>query len=241
MTISVLPRSAREVRRAGGGQVSGVPRQPETASSATDALADLADIDVPAASKPAGEPAWALAARCFAGYLDGDRSALDEMVRALSPALWQVVRSYGLDRNTAEDVVQTTWLILLRSAESVKDAQAVWRWLTTTARREAWRLARQGGRTQPTEDLVLERALPTARSPELTVVDEDGDVRLWRHVSKLDQRCQRLLRVVAFDDRPDYATLSVRLGMPVGSIGPTRSRCLAKLRTLMTSEEGRRP
>ena len=56
---------------------------------------------------------------------------------------------------------------------------------------------------------------------------------LWHAVSQLTERCQRLLRVVAFEDRPDYARLARSLAMPIGSIGPTRQRCLAKLRALL--------
>jgi len=59
---------------------------------------------------------------------------------------------------------------------------------------------------------------------------------LWRNVAKLPERCQQLLRVVAFAERPDYGALSVALGMPVGSIGPTRGRCLAKLRTMLSAD-----
>lgn len=58
-------------------------------------------------------------------------------------------------------------------------------------------------------------------------------MRLWSAVRRLAERCQRLLRVIAFEDRPDYARIAADLGMPVGSIGPTRNRCLAKLRALL--------
>ncbi len=57
--------------------------------------------------------------------------------------------------------------------------------------------------------------------------------QLWGAVASVDERCRKLLRVVAFMDRPDYQTLSTDLDMPVGSIGPTRARCLAKVRTAL--------
>ena len=63
-------------------------------------------------------------------------------------------------------------------------------------------------------------------------------VTFLQAVKRLDERCQRLLRVVAFQQRPDYASLALLLDMPMGSIGPTRSRCLGKLRTMITSDEG---
>ena len=61
----------------------------------------------------------------------------------------------------------------------------------------------------------------------------DGDERLWGAVERLPERCQALLRIVAFEHRPDYTTIAADLGMPVGSIGPTRGRCLQKLRTMI--------
>lgn len=181
---------------------------------------------------------WDTASRCFRAWKDGDRAALDELVRAVTPVLWQVVRSYELDRTSAEDVVQTTWLTLIRKSEQVRDDQAVLRWLTITARREAWRVAQAMGRADPTEESVIETSLPTSRSPEAEVVESDTARRLWSHVRALDARCRHLLRVVAFQDRPDYATVATTLNMPMGSIGPTRSRCLAKLRSRMAADEG---
>lgn len=59
---------------------------------------------------------------------------------------------------------------------------------------------------------------------------------LWRLVGTLSERCRYLLRIIAFADRPDYAAIADALGMPVGSIGPTRGRCLATLRTALTRE-----
>lgn len=205
--------------------VAGVPRQYDEAP--------VRDSVVDAAATP-----WELAARSFRAWKDGDRTALDQLVRAVTPVLWQVVRAYGLDHATAEDVVQSTWMTLIKRSEQVRDDQAVLRWLTVSARREAWRVAQQRARANPTEDTAIEMALPAARSPEAEVLESDTWRRLWAHVGELDERCQRLLRVVAFAERPDYASLAQEMSMPMGSIGPTRSRCLAKLRTLMASDEG---
>lgn len=205
---------------------TGIPRQqdvPETAGGGE-----------PVATA-AGTP-WGNASRCFRAWKDGDRAALDELVRRVTPVLWQVIRSYGLDQTSAEDVVQNTWLTLIRKSDQVRDDQAVLRWLTMTARREAWRVAQAQTRSYPTEEAVIEVSLPVSRSPETEVVETDSIRRLWGHVGQLDARCQHLLRVVAFQQRPDYAALASRLEMPMGSVGPTRSRCLAKLRTLMMSE-----
>jgi RNA polymerase sigma factor (sigma-70 family) len=183
-----------------------------------------------------GAASWEVAAREFAAWRAGDPGALDRLVRLLTPVLWHLVRAYGLDREAAEDVVQTTWLALVRNVDSVRDPQAVLRWTTTTARREAWRTARAGRREDVAEPQTLDAALPPVGGPDTTVLAERTARTLWRHIAELSERCRRLLRVIAFEDRPDYASLSTELGIAVGSIGPTRGRCLDKLRGLLAAD-----
>lgn len=183
-----------------------------------------------------GASSWEVAAREFSAWRAGDPAALDRLVRLLTPVLWHLVRAYGLDRESAEDVVQTTWLALVRNVDSVRDPQAVLRWATTTARREAWRTARAGKREDVAEPQALDAALPPVGGPDVDVLAAGAARTLWRHVAELPERCRRLLRVIAFEDRPDYATLSAELGMKIGSIGPTRGRCLDKLRGLLAAD-----
>lgn len=181
-------------------------------------------------------------ADAFLAWRDGDPAGLERMVRLLTPTLWQLVRAYGLSRAAAEDAVQTTWLNLVRKADTVREPRAVLGWLSITARREAWRLARADGRAAAVEPAVItnlgEQPGPAeagnaAPSPETVAVASETARRLWRYVAMLPERCRRLLRVIAFDERPDYGRLALELNMPVGSIGPTRGRCLKKLRDLM--------
>lgn len=178
---------------------------------------------------PQTDSLWDVAGGAFARWRDGEETALDELVRVMSPVLWHVVRATGLDTEAAEDVVQTTWLALVRSADRITDAQAVSGWLCTTARREAWRVRKADARSTPVDDDSLEFRIPSQRSAEAETVTKDDQDRLWAALSHLDERCQQLLRIVAFEQRPDYTRISAQLGMPVGSIGPTRGRCLAKL------------
>lgn len=183
---------------------------------------------------------WTQAARLFDSWRRGETAALDDLVRVLSPVLWHVVRAYGLDQHRAEDVVQSTWLTLVRRHESIAEVQSVGAWLMTTARREAWRVAKAESRAMPTDDEVLDRRTPKEHSAESEAVRHDEEDRLWSCVHTLSERCQRLLRIVAFDDRPDYAGIARDLDMPIGSIGPTRGRCLAKLREALEASEGGR-
>ncbi len=109
-------------------------------------------------------------------------------------------------------------------------------WLLVTVRRDAARTAAAARSTVCDPEPLLALSADPAPGPAAVVVDDDRARRLWSAVGRLSERCQRLLRVVAFSDRPDYASLSVDLGMPMGSIGPTRGRCLKKLREHMGEE-----
>jgi RNA polymerase sigma factor (sigma-70 family) len=179
---------------------------------------------------PTSSGLYDAATEAFRRWRDGDESALDDLVRVMSPVLWHVVRATGLDKETSEDVVQNTWLTLVRSAESVRDAQAITRWLCTSARREAWRVSKAATRTRPVEDEVLDARMPAQVSPESAVVTDDDNQRLWSALGRLPERCQKLLRIVAWEPRPDYSAVAESMEMPIGSIGPTRRRCLDKLR-----------
>jgi RNA polymerase sigma factor (sigma-70 family) len=184
---------------------------------------------------PTSSALYDAATDAFRRWRAGDDAALDELVRIMSPVLWHVVRATGLDREAAEDVVQNTWLTLVRSAESVRDAQAITRWLCTAARREAWRVSKSASRTRPVEDELLDARLPVQTSPESEVVTDDEKTRLWKALARLPERCQKLLRIVAWEPRPDYSSVAEGLDMPIGSIGPTRRRCLDKLRVELGS------
>lgn len=167
---------------------------------------------------------------------DGDRDAIGELVRLLSPLLWTVARSQGLDRDLAGDAVQNTWLQLLRSTNDIRVPQALTGWLVTVVRREATRLAVPQMRQRPTDpDLLFDVADPDPEPDELASTNEQYQ-RMWWWVRQLSPKCRALLRVVALVDRPDYAAVSEALGMPKGSIGPTRGRCLTKLRQLLEAD-----
>lgn len=195
------------------------------------------DESAHAASPADGEPTrWERAGALFAAWRGGDTRAMDELVRLMTPTLWHVVRAYGVDAALAEDVVQTTWLTLVRRHESITEPRAVSGWLTTCARREAWRAGKAQRRADVTDTEELEPQLPTAESAEASAARSDEAQRLWSAVAQLAERCRRLLRVIAFDDRPDYARIAKDMSMPIGSIGPTRQRCLAKLRALLGDE-----
>ncbi len=176
------------------------------------------------------------AGELFAEFRSGDEVRMADLVALLTPILWHTVRAQNLDHASAEDVLQTTWLALIRHAESINDSRAVLQWLIVSARREAWRVAKVGRRADPKDFDDDELTAPPDWSPEASTIRSATDEQLWAHVERLSARCRELLRVIAFADRPDYAAVAQAMGMPIGSIGPTRGRCLAKLRLQLAAD-----
>jgi RNA polymerase sigma factor (sigma-70 family) len=196
-------------------------------------------VNPPAERTETAAAAKASRAQRLAGYLDrarsGEAGALQEIVRELTPLLWHVARAQGLSAEHAADVVQTTWLELLRRLHEIRSPQALAAWLTTTTRHEAWRTTRQDRKHADVGDELETVADPTPEAIDRLIVEERHRV-LLRHFRRLSQRCQNLLRVVAEVDRPNYAVVSEALGMPPGSIGPTRGRCLGRLREMLLAD-----
>ena len=163
----------------------------------------------------------------------GSEDALGQIVNELSPLLWQVARSAGLSQGDAEDVLQTVWMRLITHLDNIHDAGALTGWLVTTTKREAWRVRAAGRKQLPADQDVFADLPDKGPGSEEQVIVEDQRRELWTAIGMLPRRCQELLRIMAFAPRPDYATVAAALGMRVGSIGPTRGRCLAKLRALL--------
>lgn len=209
----------------------------DTMGAMTDSEASDSVADPDETAADTGAPSrWEVAADLFAQWRDGRSRAMDDLVRLLTPVLWHVVRAYGLERSAAEDVVQTTWLTLVRSADTIHDPRAVAGWLTTCARREAWRAGKAASRTDALPDDELDRRAGREQSAAHSAEVHARDGALWTAVAAMDERCRRLLRIVAFEDRPDYARIARDLAMPIGSIGPTRQRCLVKLRSSLDAQ-----
>lgn len=161
----------------------------------------------------------------------GDQRSWDAIVDRFTGLLWSVARGHRLDTADAADVVQTTWLRFVENLERLREPARAGAWLATTARRESLRTLRRAGRALPTDDEAA-FDVPDERqtTPEDEVVTGDRDRLLWVAVDALPDRCRQLLRVLASDPPPSYEAVSAALEMPIGSIGPTRSRCFGKLR-----------
>jgi RNA polymerase sigma factor (sigma-70 family) len=163
----------------------------------------------------------------------GDQAAWNGLVERYSGLVWSVARSHRLSSADASDVVQTSWLRLVEHLDRLQDPERVGAWLATTARREALRTLRHSGRQVPTDE-VPETATETPVGAAL--LEAERDRALWQAFGGLSERCQALLRILVSDPPPSYDEIASALDMPIGSIGPTRARCLERLRGLAEGE-----
>jgi RNA polymerase sigma factor (sigma-70 family) len=165
---------------------------------------------------------------------------LDVLVAELTPLVWHVARGHGLDKATAEDVVQTVWLALLRHLDRLNEPRALVGWLVVATRRESRRTWTPARREANLSDEVAEHLESDFGLPEDAALVDDRDHRLWRAFGRLSQRCQELLRLTVLAGRAEYRAVAEALSIPRGSIGPTRGRCLTTLRTHLEAEGGSR-
>jgi RNA polymerase sigma factor (sigma-70 family) len=161
---------------------------------------------------------------------DGDRSAWNALVDRYTGLLWAVARAHRLGEADAADVVQTTWLRLVEHLDRLTEPERVNAWLATTARRECLRVVNARARQIPVPADVIIDAEPTRERFDLDLLTAERDQSLWTAFALISHRCQMLLRMLMADPPPSYDVVGAALDMPIGSIGPTRQRCLEALR-----------
>ena len=159
----------------------------------------------------------------------GDGAAWNAIVDRFSSLVWATARAHRLSRDDAADVAQTTWLRLVEHLDRIREPERLGAWLATTARHESLRIIRRGTREQPSDEVDLFEA-PADDALDRALVDPERDGALWRAFASLSERCKSLLRLLMADEEPSYEEVGAALGMPIGAIGPTRGRCLEKLR-----------
>ncbi len=173
-----------------------------------------------------------------AGALKGSADAWDGLVERYSNRVWAICRVYRLGPADAADVFQQTWLRALENLSTLRDHAAFGAWLGTTCRNEARAALRRAKRTHPVDETwLLDLEAGPEGDPELPMLVEARDAELWAAFDRLMPRCQRVLRVLvvdAEDRRPSYELAASSLDIPIGSLGPTRKRCLAQLRKFLT-------
>jgi RNA polymerase sigma factor (sigma-70 family) len=147
-------------------------------------------------------------------------------------------RRYRLVPADIAELQQTTWLRLVANLHKIEQPERIGGWLATTARRESLQLLRQASKYHGGADEMLAN-MADAHSPEPDArpIAEERDAVLRAAWGRLKPRCQELLSLLVTDDPMGYKDLSQLLNMPVGSIGPTRARCLEHLRRLIAEED----
>jgi RNA polymerase sigma factor (sigma-70 family) len=165
----------------------------------------------------------------------GDRRAWEGLVDRYGRLIWSITRDFKLVDSDAADVFQTTWMRLIEHIDRIEHANRIGSWLASTARNECLRcLAGRKRLVLAYGDDPLEEAAATYE-PEvdeaLLAAERAAVVR--QAVTQLPRRWQRLMEMLMADPPASYAEISDELGVPVGSIGPTRGRCLARLRELL--------
>jgi RNA polymerase sigma factor (sigma-70 family) len=166
-----------------------------------------------------------------AAAADGDATAWCELVDRYARLVWSVIQGYRLGTADAADVSQITWLRLAEHLSTLRDPERVGAWLATTAARESLRMLRQNRRQIPVEEMDLEAPDAGAPEPGTRLIVAERDAALWEAFADLPSKGQVLLRLLFADPAPSYDEISAATGMPIGSIGPTRGRYLAQLRS----------
>ncbi|MCP2259442.1 RNA polymerase sigma factor, sigma-70 family [Streptoalloteichus tenebrarius] len=169
--------------------------------------------------------------RLVADAVRGDHDAWRRLVDRYAGLVWAVARRHRLDAADAADVCQVTWLRLAQRLPALRDPARLPAWLVTTTRREAARV-RAARHREPPVDLDLVPPTPV-EGPEDRVLRDEHDAALWRVFSRLPERCQHLLRMLAVDPRTSYADLARAFDLRPSSVGPVRTRCLRALRGLL--------
>ncbi|MBB5872946.1 RNA polymerase sigma factor (sigma-70 family) [Allocatelliglobosispora scoriae] len=165
----------------------------------------------------------------------GDQQAWNALVDRYSGLVWSVARSYRLGSADAADVHQATWLRLVEHLGNIREPERLGAWLATTARREALAVLRRASRDLPVADLLtLEPRDAPRQDLDDDLLRHERDRGLWEAFGQLPGACQNVLRLLLLDPPPSYAEVSAALDIPIGSIGPTRARCLDQLRRRLT-------
>jgi RNA polymerase sigma factor (sigma-70 family) len=162
----------------------------------------------------------------------GDRQAWDALVERYAPLVWSICRRYRLSNADAEDVGQCVWLHLVAHVGTIRDPATLPGWLVTTTRRECARVLRSARWEHPGEHVldVENIAAETNRTAEEEMLAAERHAALREALTGLPPGWQRLMVMLAADPPVPYAEISSRLGIAIGSIGPTRARCLDRLR-----------
>lgn len=172
---------------------------------------------------------------------EGSPEAWNELVRRFNRTVERVALRHGLSSHDAADVAQSTWMRLLKHHDGIRDPERVVGWLVATARRESLALLRRRGRVvlSPIPEAGRDDFFGTSPGADLPALDREyGDASLERALGTLPPSYRRLVEYLSSDACPSYAQVSEDLGIPVGSIGPTKMRAMGRLRKELNRSAG---
>ena len=165
---------------------------------------------------------------------EGDRYAWERLVDQFARLIWSITVEFKLTESDASDVAQTTWLRLLQNIDRIEHPDRVGSWLAATARNECLRsLAARNRVVLVHDNVVLNGDVAHEAEVDEQLLAEERAQVVREALSRLPWRWRRLIELLMADPPASYAEISDQLGLPVGSIGPTRGRCLARLRVLL--------
>ncbi|MEO6653326.1 MAG: sigma-70 family RNA polymerase sigma factor [Ilumatobacteraceae bacterium] len=187
------------------------------------------------------------------GALEGHRAAWEALVGRLERVVWKTVNMLTSDREIRDDAFAATWLRLAERLDSIREPEKLPGWMTTTARNEVRQIVRRRNR----QHLSLNGSFGSGDAADGDLVDTltaddgehaDGLISNEQHgvvrttFAQLDEQCREIISVLVLADPPlTYDEASALLGRPVGSLGPSRRRCLDKMRTLLEDHHGGSP
>ena len=162
----------------------------------------------------------------------GDQQAWDALIERYDPLIWSICRRYRLGHTDADDVRQSVWLRLVDQLDKIREPAALPGWIATTTRRECGRLARAAHGPRALIYALDADSIPDkqAEAADQELLAAERRAALREAFTYLPPEGQQLIAMLTADPPVPYAEISARLGIPVGSIGPTRSRCLDKIR-----------
>lgn len=162
----------------------------------------------------------------------GERVAWDALVGRFDQMVWSVARSYRLDDAAASDVAQTVWLRLIENIDRINDPERLPGWLATTCRREALRVLKRSERDIPSDfEYDIEDPSPSLES---MLIEDEESREVVAAFREIGADCQQLLRLLTVEPALSYEEIAEATGRPVGSLGPTRGRCVERLKAAIS-------
>lgn len=170
----------------------------------------------------------------------GDETAWTALVKRYQKLVYAIPRRAGLDEDLAAEVFQEVFTTLFEKLDEIKQPERLQAWIVTTARRKTWRLlsreviSQRAWRVEEDQELEMLGLPDEAPLADDLLVQLEEQHRVRTALAELDERCQKLLTLLFYRETPpSYAEIAGAVGVPEGSIGPTRARCLKKLQQLL--------